>query len=331
MSNNRNYEQKNLNNQSKSAGQRQKYAIMALAALVVILVAVNSWTFFYYIPKSVNSLFIEMGNKYSFLNPARNFVKQEDLIINIQPLRDDLNEKYEADPNISVYFEYLSTGANIAINKDAEFWPASLLKLPVAMAVSKKIEKGEWKWSNELVLMNSDKNEKFGDLYKKPVGTRFKIEDLIKKTLTESDNTANFILVRNLEPEEFQDIYDHLGLSEFISSEGKISAKKYSVMFRALYNASYLSEENSQKLLSLMRESKFDEYVKSGLPEDILYAHKIGIVDDKNVFLDAGIVYIPKRSYILTVMVNTPDINFAQKTMKDISEKAYTYIFNYKD
>jgi beta-lactamase class A len=199
------------------------------------------------------------------------------------------------------------------------------------MAVAKKIERGEWRWSNELVLMNSDKNEKFGNLYKEPVGTRFKIEELIKKALVESDNTANFILVRNLEPEEFQDIYDHLGLSEFISSEGKISAKKYSVMFRALYNSSYLSEENSQKLLSLMQESGFKEYIESGLSDGVVFAHKIGIGDDKNVFLDSGIVYVSHRPYILTVMINTPDINFAQNQMKDISEKVYNYISNYKN
>jgi len=44
----------------------------------------------------------------------------------------------------SVYFEYLPTGANISINKDAEFFPASLLKVPVAMAIAKKIDKREW-------------------------------------------------------------------------------------------------------------------------------------------------------------------------------------------
>ena len=232
--------------------------------------------------------------------------------------------------DISIYFEYLPTGANIAVNKDVEFWPASLLKVPVAMAAVKKIEKGIWKWKNELVIMPSDKNERFGELYKQPMGTRLAIEELVTLALTESDNTANFILVRNLEPSEFQDVYDHLGLTEFISTEGKISAKKYSVMFRALYNASYLSEENSQKLLSLMTETKFKEYIGSGFPSDIQFSHKIGIGDDKGVFLDSGIIYLPHRPYLLTVMINSKDISLAQKQMKEISEKVYTYIVNYE-
>ena len=272
----------------------------------------------------------KINDKYNLLNPARKFVKQKNLIINFQPLRDELNE-IGKNKNISIYFEYLPTAANISINKDGEFWPASLLKVPVAMAAVKKIENGIWKWKNELVIMTSDKNERFGELYKQPIGTRLAIEELIKLALTESDNTANFILVRNLEPSEFQDIYDHLGLTEFISNEGKISAKKYSVMFRALYNASYLSEENSQKLLFLMTETKFKEYIGAGLPPDIKFSHKIGIGDDKGVFLDSGIIYLPERPYLLTIMINTKDTAFAQKQMQKISEKVYNYIVNYKD
>ncbi|MFA5799318.1 MAG: serine hydrolase [Patescibacteria group bacterium] len=305
--------------------------IFGLIILAVLLASLNLWTIYYYLPQRLNQREAGEKDRYNLLNPARKLINQEDLIINFQSLRDYLKETYEADPNISIYFEFLNTGANISISKDAEFWPASLLKVPVAMAAAKKIENGIWKRKNELVIMPSDKNERFGELYKQPIGTRLEIEELIRLVLTESDNTANFILVRNLEPSEFQNIYEHLGLTEFISNEGKISAKKYSVMFRALYNASYLSEENSQKLLSLMTETKFKEYLGSGLPQDIKFSHKIGISDDKEVFLDSGIIYLANRPYLLTAMINTKDIAFAQKEMKEISEKVYNYIANYSD
>ncbi len=310
--------------------QRTKWVIIVLSLFVVILVAANGWLVFWYVPDKTTSGSTNIKNEYPLLNPARSIYGQDDLIINVQPLRDELNE-IGKDKNVSIYFEYLPTGANITVNRDAEFWPASLLKVPVAMAAVKKIENGIWKWENELVIMSSDKSDRFGELYKQPIGTRLTIKELIKLALTESDNTANFVLVRNLEPSEFQDIYDHLGLSEFISSEGKIGAKKYSVMFRALYNASYLSEENSHTLLSLMAETPFKEYVQSGFPHNITFSHKIGIGDDKGVFLDSGIVYAPRRPYLLTVMVNTKDIAFAQKQMKEISEMVYNYIVNYKN
>jgi len=273
----------------------------------------------------------EQGNHApdTLLNPLRSIVSQKDLIINVQPLRDTL-EKIGKDESVSIYFEFLNTGANIAVNKDAEFWPASLLKLPVAMAVTKKIERGEWQWGNELVLMATDKNERFGTLYEKPIGTKLSIEELVKYSLAESDNTAHIMLVRNLEPEEFQDIYDHIGLSDFISHEGKISAKRYSVMLRALYNASYLSPENSQKLLYLLSQTKFTNYLRKAIPPEIIFAHKIGVSDDKQVLLDSGIVYVPGRPYLLSVMVNSSDEAHAQEVMNTISEKVYNYVISYE-
>lgn len=318
------------NNSNGTSGKGHRVALIALTVFVAVLIATNAITAYLWQKTPLTTSDVVNG-KYGLLNPARKFFKQEDLIINLQPLRDYLNKKYEADQNVSIYFEYLPTGANISIHKDTEFWPASLLKLPVAMAVTKKIEKGEWKWTNELVIMTSDKNEGFGDLYKQPVGTKMTIEKLVQLSLSESDNTANFILVRNLEPSDFQNIYDHLGLIDFLSHKGKISAKKYSVMLRALYNASYLSDEYSQKLLNILNKTPFKEYLGSGLPDNIKFSHKIGVSDDQKVFLDSGIVFVQNRPYILTAMIKTQNKEYAEKVMKDISEQAYQYVVNYSD
>ena len=294
----------------------------------IILILISS-NFFAYIFKPKSSDVVK--DKYNLLNPAREFIKQEDLIINFQPLRDYLNDKYEADPNISIYFEYLPTGSNISMNKDAEFYPASLLKVPVAMAVAKKIEKGNWKWTNELVLMSTDKDDKFGTLYKEKTNTTHTIEDLIKRSLVDSDNTAHFILVRNLEMEEIEDVYSHIGLDSFLETNGSLSAKRYSVIVRALYSASYANEDNSQKLLSYLSQSSFYNYIQSGLPQDILFSHKIGVDEDKKIYLDSGIVYEKDRPYILTVMIKDETEQKAKEIIKDISEKVYNYVKEYKE
>ena len=307
----------------------RKYVII-LSAVVAALLASNAILLF----KNRDAggrVESASGDKYNLLNPTRKFIKQEDLIINFQPLRDYLNDKYEADQNVSVYFEYLPTGASISINKDAEFYPASLLKVPVAMTVAKKIEKGEWKWTNELVLLSTDKDDKFGTLYKEPANSTHTIEDIVRRSLSDSDNTAHFILVRNLEMEEMRDVYDHMGLGGFLETEGSLSAKRYSVMVRALYAGSYISDENSQKLLTYLTQSPFDYYIQSGLSQDVPFAHKIGVDADKKVYLDSGIVYARNRPYILTVMTKDKDEQKAKELMKDVSEKAYHYIKDYQE
>lgn len=321
-----------MKNKDNSLNKNRKSAIMiVLAVLVVGLAMGNVWTVFYYAPRRVETAGEKINEKYNLLNPVRKFFKQEDLIINFQPLRDYFNDKYEADPNISVYFEYLPTGANIAISKDAEFYPASLLKVPVAMAAAKKIERGEWKWTNELVLMTADKDSRFGTLYKEPLNSTHTIEDLVRRSLSESDNTAHFILTRNLEISEIDDVYSHIGLQEFMETDGSLSAKRYSVIFRTLYSSSFLTEQNSQKLLSYLSQSTFDDYVQTGLPQDVIFAHKIGTDTERKVFLDSGIIYLGGRPYILTVMTKNETEEEAKDIMKDVSWKIFDYVKNYKE
>jgi len=308
---------------------KNKKTTWLLLAVILILTSTNVWAFFSLKNRKANDM-QPSENKFPLLNPARRLIDQKDLIINLQPLRDSLNKEYDTNHDISIYFEYLPTGASIDINKEAEFYPASLLKVPVAMAVAKKIERGEWKWSNELVLMSADKDDDFGSLYKEPSNSTFTIEELVKRSLAESDNTAHFILVRNLERLEIDNVYEHMGLKGFLDTNGNLSAKRYSVIMRALYNSSYLDEDSSQKLLSYLSQSPFNFYLQAALPEDITVAHKIGTSKEKDMHLDSGLVYVKHRPYLLTVMIKTKDEQFAKEKMKNISEKVYNYIKNYQ-
>jgi len=294
------------------------------AIAVLLLTNIFSWW------QIENDTGVESADRtYSFVDPSRRFMAQENLIVNFQPLREEVNRSYANNPDVSLYFEYLLTGANISINKDAEFYPASLLKVPVAVAVAKKIERGEWKWTNELVLLAGDRDELFGTLFQEPTNSTHTIEDLVRRSLVESDNTAHFILLRNLETEEVEAVYEHIGLKGFFDTDGRISAKRYSAIFRMLYTSSYLSPESSQKLLTLMTESAFRDFVEGGLPTETLFSHKIGIAIDKDVYVDSGIVYAGTRPYVLTVMVKTKDEEYAQRIMRDISKTVYAYINNY--
>lgn len=302
-----------------------------LAIALILLILFILWTYFFYIPNQENRIF---KNTYPLIDPGRSLIENKNLIINFQPLRVKLRS-YEDNPKftIGIYFEYLPTGANISVNKDVALWPASLLKIPVAMVVMKKIESGEWKLSNELILLPDDKNAEFGMLYQKQTGTRFTIETLLKESLVNSDNTAHFILLRNTSEDELLDIYEHLGIEDLRKNQNsQITAKRYSVFFRALYNASYLSPEYSQKLLRILDNDMFKDYLASGLPSDIQFSHKVGIQIEKKSFADSGIVYALDRPYILTVMVQIKDEKTSQdevkQLMKEISQEIYNYVIN---
>lgn len=282
--------------------------------------------------------------RYSSLGPMAVLQDRQDTFINFQPLRESLQNNYAErdDYLVSIYFEYLPTGAHINIKKDARIWPASLIKIPVGMAVMKKVERGDWKLSNELVILDEDKDKEFGELFRKPTGTTITIERLLKEALARSDNTAHFTLLRNLDSSELEEVFAHLGFDEILETlkrspsgaeiDNRMTARSFSIFFRSLYNATYLSPEYSQRFLNILLNSP-REYLALGLPKDVPFAHKTGIRTDDRAWTDSGIVYLPRRPYLLTVMIQekpgASDPAFSPETIFSmISKEIYDYVVN---
>lgn len=320
----------------------RKFSVGLVA--IVILVTTNAVTLYYYAhhSHSVKNLDVQ----YPYIDISREFINQENYIVNIQPLRDTINtltDEFEKEHQVSasVYIEYLNTGSNISIHPDKSLWPASLAKVPLAMAVMKKIEDGQWRLDNKLVLMEGDANSESGDsenlLSEYPIGTSFTIEELLKKMIIESDNTAYFILQRNMHDDEIMKVVDEIGLEELFTDEGRVSAKEYSRLFRALYTSSFLKREHSQMLLKWLDESSFNDFLSYDIEAKAPFPHKFGEKITLNVYADSGIVYIPDRPYLITVLVeSSPQLPYleekqkAAEFMRHVSNETYTFFSEYK-
>ena len=306
--------------------------------IIFILAFVIFFTYVFYIP-SLNNTF-KPNN--TLLNPALLFLEKKNRIVDFQKLREYLTNTYEnrSDYMVSIYFEYLPTGANISVNKDEKIWPASLIKIPVTMSVMKKVQDKKWKLTNELVILDEDKDSEYGELYKTPTGTTSTVKEFLEKSLIDSDNTAHFVLLRNLDGAELEDVYVHLGLDDVIEAlkkspkkesevDNRITAKRYSIFFRSLYNATYLDQEYSELFLNILSNAPRD-LLGRGLPEDIIFVHKTGVRIDESVRADSGIVYAKGRPYLLTVMIQKKngklDENEVSLLFENISKNVYKYV-----
>lgn len=305
-----------------------KHPKMLAGGLVVLLIS-NAATLGLFLQSQANP---NSTNPYPFIDIARNYIKQEHFIVNIQPLREQLQQlvRQEGSDNISIYFEFLNTGANIQINNEVRFYPASLVKLPSAMVAMRKVEKGQWDMDSRLVLFDQDRDDRYGDLYKQPVGTSFSIAELLKALLIQSDNTAHKILMRNLSIEELGELQDAIGLQDLYNERREVSAKEYSRLFRALYNSSFLSRQDSQQILTWLNQTEFKNSLAAGLPASATFAHKIGEDNVEQNYLDSGIVYLPNRPYLLSVMIKQHDKAQAETLMKRISQAAHDYVVGYE-
>jgi beta-lactamase class A len=294
-------------------------------SIIVILLISNVVLLILFCNARSNSI-EESLNKYPLVDPSRSFIDQENYLTTIQPLREEIQKLVNdfGKDSVSLYIEYLNTGANISVNPGLYIWPASLTKVPLALATMKMIETGEWQMDTQLTLTAGDNNNSSGDiiasLSRYPVGSKFTIETLLEELLVHSDNTAYNILLDNVPEEKLTQVIQALGLESLFSKEGKISAKEYSRILRALYGASFLTRDNSQRILMLLNRSTFKEFLSTGMPEDVVFAHKYGEHIQLGVFTDSGIVYIPNKPYLISVMVQTKKGNVSPEEQRKVSE-----------
>jgi beta-lactamase class A len=268
-------------------------------------------------------------NDYPLIDPARQFIPQDEYITNVQSLRVYLQGLEKQYPDrISVYYEQFNSGANIVVNRDLRLFPASLSKLALALIVANKVESGILKWDTELSHTDADLSSGSGELYKTIGNKPTSVEKLVTELLTNSDNTAQNILRRNVTIEDYVSLQTETGLEDLYDMRGYVSAKEYSRILRLLYTSSFLERENSQKLLEMLANAKFKNYLSQSIPDNIKFAHKYGENTAEFIFADSGIVYVPGRPYMITVILKGEDASqksydWAVALMKEISEKAY--------
>jgi len=288
-----------------------------------------------YTKKDFYSQADEKSAHYPLLSKRIFIENQNDIIINFIPLREAMRKYVGAIPEpLGIYFEYLPSGTSIGVNDRNEFAIASLIKIPLAMAVYKQIDNSKLKKDTVLTMEDEDMDIGFGTLWQEGAGSTFTVEHLLHKLLIDSDNTASKMLRKIVKESEIKKVFDSLDIN-IESKDGtiRISPKSYSSVLRSLYLSSYLSRDSSHEILSILTQTNFSDKIVAGIPKDVDVAHKIGIWDlDKDegiVYSDCGIVYVPKRPYMLCIMTKTSDQK-AKKYMSHISNMIFSYITRIK-
>jgi beta-lactamase class A len=207
-------------------------------------------------------------------------------------------------------------------------FPASLSKLVQAILIAKKVELGVLSWDTKLAVEATDISSDSGTLYQRIGDTSPSIDLLLEELLVDSDNTAQNIFRRQLTVDDYIKFQYETGLQDLYNEKGFISAKEYSRLLRVLYTSSYLEPEHSEKILDLMSRSTFKEYLSQGIPEGVAFAHKYGENKEQYIFADSGIVYVPGKPFMISVLIKGKDSSGATRAwavalMKDIAERVY--------
>jgi len=94
-----------------------------------------------------------------------------------------------------VYVRDLNTGESMSFHASERWYLASSVKVPVAIAVLRGVERGAFTLDTPLTLRGSDYVDGAGPAKRQPVGTALTVRWLLEQMIIYSDNTASDMLI----------------------------------------------------------------------------------------------------------------------------------------
>lgn len=282
----------------------------------------------------------EEGGKYTYINPLLFCSDQEisnynnSLTLTMEKrLRSYLEkaEKQGLAAEASVYYRDLNDGPWVLINGTMRTVPASLLKVPTALAIYKHAEQDPAFLAKRLALEEAtDPNSEQYFTPKNAVksGEPYTVKQLVELMLKDSDNGALYLLGTTLPVQNFTDSYSDLGIPvpTEMAPGYTVSARTFASFFRVLFNSSYLEHDTSEYLLSVLADSSFSQGLRAGLPPTIQVADKFGefrVTETDLRLNDCGIVYRPSDPYILCVLTRGENYDNLASVISTISKTVF--------
>jgi beta-lactamase class A len=98
-------------------------------------------------------------------------------------------------PRFGVYVRDLASGAYLSWKAEDRWYWASMVKLPVAIAVLRGVERGEWTLETQVAVRPGDYVDGAGPTASLPVGSPATVRWLLEQMMGVSDNTASDMLI----------------------------------------------------------------------------------------------------------------------------------------
>ena len=252
----------------------------------------------------------------------------------------DLN-KYDNSYLESIFFQDLTNSKQISYNANEYFSPASLMKVPIMIALLKMSEekpeimvpKITFLENREAIYTKRKASERNNTILAK--GISYSIFQLMEIMISESDNEATILLLdylNSINSNYLDKVQRDLGLEipdSVVYTEDFITVKKYSSFFRTLYNASYLNDDHSELALAILKQSGYGFGIRQAIPVNVEIAHKYGhklIREDFHELHHFAVVYHPKKPFILGVMTKGKDLEKLKTLIASITKVVYNHV-----
>ena len=249
-----------------------------------------------------------------------------------------------ANGRVGIGAVLVETDQTAYLGRDGHYPMQSVYKLPIAMAVLKKIDEGK-------VRLDQEENITPDDFVRvgfyspirsnNPYGVVMKIDEILRRSISQSDGTASDVLLDLAGgPDKVMSYLTSIGIKDLIVADSEKSiSKDWETQYRnwstpvasvnllraILQRRAGLSEQTTTLLLQFMSEGKTgNQRLKGGLPEGTPIAHKTGTGGTEGGITgatnDIGIVTLPDgRHIVIAVYVSDSPANdgVRQKVIAD--------------
>lgn len=254
-------------------------------------------------------------------------------------VQDYINSQEQSDLfSASVKFGDIEASQGFTINPTEEYDPASLTKVPLAMAYYALAENDPSVLSQQIMYTGNpdlDATEQIESPTQLVPGESYTVEDMIEHMIKYSDNNAEQLLADHLSAigqlSVLSSLFDNLGIQNDPDIPDDTTVQSYSLFLRVLFNSTYLDRDYSEKLLQLLSQTDFSSGIDAGVPNSIVVSEKFGDARIPNSqgqqvgaeLQNCGIVYYPDHPYLLCIMTKGDSVQNLERIIAQISKLVY--------
>lgn len=255
-------------------------------------------------------LFAAVSMSFIFKKPNQSIHEQPLWIKELSPhLEEQINQYANPKGVVGVAIKDLTTGEFFSMNGNVSFNPASVIKIPVMVEAYHQVSLGKISLEDRLVLKDKYKLTGSGSLQYFRTGNEFSIRRLIELMITDSDNTATYMLIDKLGMANINEFMKKIGLgqtcikdptmlSKDLSKQNSTTPENMLTILEKLYNGEIISKEFSEEMLAVMKRQRHKWGIARYLPKNVTIANKTGSLD--YVRNDVGIV-LNDNPYIISI------------------------------
>ena len=248
-------------------------------------------------------------------------------------LKQKIKERFtQQTGHTGFYYKDLVTGETFGHLQSETYLAASVIKLPMFMAIMKWASEGKVSLEERITVTQEDKVPICGALTLFTDEPEVDIRTLCRLMISLSDNTATNVLIRRFGITAFQEEFRQWGLKSTqlnrpmfqkeLAAQGiqnYIVPEEMGQLLEQIYRRTFVSEEVSREINDTLLLQQINHKIPGVFGEGIV-AHKTG--EDENLTNDVGIVYA-KTPFIVCFAGHDTNVYQFETLIREVSAELY--------